>query len=271
MRISHRPAISGPARSGSDMSQKGLGSAIRPPHTGGGALRRHAYEALKGMILSGALHPGERLSEARLSQLIDVSRTPLREALMLLEAEGLVIGRQNSGYSVVHFEPQAIRDLLVAREGLDGYVAEIACRTAGDEDMERLKAVMVDIEEIDRGRSSASPPGTARQLELGLKVHEVIAWSTQNAALQEMTRRLYEQLRVALWLEVLWLDSWADAVEQHRAIVEAVVVRDVPRAVEAAREHVRDSLRNMTRIERLYEERRRHFKLPQRPARRTKF
>jgi DNA-binding GntR family transcriptional regulator len=98
----------------------------------------------------------------------------------------------------------------------------------------------------------------------------VIVSATRNAALQEMTRRLYEQLRVALWLEVLWLDSWADAVEQHRAIVEAVVARDVPRAVEAAREHVRDSLRNMTRIERLYEERRRSFKLPKRPARRAK-
>jgi DNA-binding GntR family transcriptional regulator len=112
--------------------------------------------------------------------------------------------------------------------------------------------------------------GTARQLELGLKVHEVIVAATRNSALQEMTRRLYEQLRVALWLEVLWLDSWGPAVEQHRAIVEAVVARDVPRAVGAAREHVRDSLRNMARIERLYEERRQQFKLPQRPARRTK-
>lgn len=251
------------------MSHKAVSSGIKLPHAGGGALRRHAYEALKGMILSSALHPGERLSEARLSQLLDVSRTPLREALMLLEAEGLVVGRQNSGYSVVHFEPQAIRDLLVAREGLDGYVAEIACRSATDEDLERLKAVMAEIEEADRRQGSASP-ATARQLELGLKVHEVIAATTRNPALQEMTRRLYEQLRAALWLEVLWLDSWADAVEQHRAITEAVVARDVAAAVEAAREHVRDSLRNMARIERLYEERRQGFVLPQRPGRRTK-
>jgi DNA-binding GntR family transcriptional regulator len=85
-----------------------------------------------------------------------------------------------------------------------------------------------------------------------------------------MTRRLYEQLRVALWLEVLWVDSWDDAVEQHREIIEAVIARDVPRAVEAAREHIRDSLRNMARVERLYEERRQRFKLPPRPTRRAK-
>jgi DNA-binding GntR family transcriptional regulator len=251
------------------MSQTHANRQNSLPRAGGGALRRHAYEALKGMILSAAFHPGERLSEVRLSQLIGVSRTPLREALMLLESEGLVIGRQNSGYCVVHFEPEAIRDLLVAREGLDAYAAEVACRTATEGDLERLQAVMAEIDENDQ-RQDGAAPDAARELELGLKVHEVIVAATRNRALQEMTRRLYEQLRVALWLEVLWIDSWDDSVEQHREIVEAVVARDIPRAVEAAREHIRDSLRNMTRIEGLYAERRRRFKLPQRPARRTK-
>ena len=251
------------------MSQNDASPESKPPHAGGGALRRHAYEALKGMILSSAFHPGERLSEVRLSQLIGVSRTPLREALMLLEAEGLVIGRQNSGYCVVHFEPEAIRNLLVAREGLDAYVAEVACRTATDGDLERLKAVMAEIEDTDR-RQDNEHREPARELELGLKVHEVIVSATRNPALQDMTRRLYEQLRVALWLEVLWVDSWDDAVEQHREIIEAVLARDVPRAVEAAREHIRDSLRNMARVERLYEERRQRFKLPARPPRRER-
>lgn len=251
------------------MNSKAVTSEIRLPLAGGGALRRHAYEALKAMILSGALHPGERLSESRLSEGLGVSRTPLREALMILEAEGLVIGRQNSGYAVVHFDPQAICDLLVAREGLDGYAAEVACRFATNDDLARLQAVMAEIDEADRHKDG-TPPDTARQLELGLKVHEVIASATRNPVLQEMTRRLYEQLRAALWLEVLWLDSWADAVEQHRAIVDAVVARDMPRAVRAAREHVRDSLRNMARIESLYEDRRRRFKLPPQPAKRAK-
>lgn len=255
--------------SGPDMSQRNASHQAKPAHAGGGALRRHAHEVLKGMILSATFHPGERLSEVRLSQLIGVSRTPLREALMLLEAEGLVVGRQNSGYSVVHFDPGTIHNLLVAREGLDGYVAEVACRMATEEDLGRLRAVMAEIAESDGQEGSASPE-TARQLELGLKVHEVIVTSTGNPALQEMTRRLYEQLRAALWLEVLWLDSWADAVEQHREIVEAVLARDVPRAVEAAREHVRDSLRNMARVERLYGERRQRFELPPRPTRHQK-
>ncbi|SMF71036.1 DNA-binding transcriptional regulator, GntR family [Tistlia consotensis] len=251
------------------MSENIVGPGARSPHAGGGTLRHHAYESLKGMILSSAFHPGERLSEVRLSQMIGVSRTPLREALMLLEAEGLVIGRPNSGYCVVHFDPEAIRALLVAREGLDGYVAEVACRTATDEDLARVTAVMAEIDELDRRRDGRTLE-TARELELGLRIHEVIAAATRNPALQDMTRRLYERLRVALWLEVLLLDSWDDAVRQHRAIVEAVVARDVPRAVEAARAHVRDSLSNMAGVERLYRERRQRFKLPLRPPERAK-
>ncbi|WP_342643876.1 GntR family transcriptional regulator [Rhodoligotrophos ferricapiens] len=241
----------------------------KAPHTGGGALRRHAYETLKGMILSAAFNPGERLSEIRLSEMIGVSRTPLREALMLLEAEGLVIGKSNSGYSVVHFDPRNIRDLLIAREGLDGYSAEIACRMATEDDFEQLKAVMADIEELAR-RDQAEPVEITRKLELGLKVHEVVAAATKNSVIQDMTRRLYEQLQAALWLEVLWLtSSWDEAIAQHRAIVDAVLARDVPRAVEAAREHVRDSLRNMARIEDIYEGRRHLFKQPAPPSGRS--
>ena len=58
--------------SGPEMSQNDISPDTKRPHAGGGVLRRHAYEALKGMILSSTFHPGERLSEVRLSQLIGV-------------------------------------------------------------------------------------------------------------------------------------------------------------------------------------------------------
>lgn len=222
-------------------------------------MRHQAYQAIKNLILSADLHPGEHLSELRLSELIGVSRTPLREALMLLEAEGLVIGRSNRGYTVVHFDPARVRELLVAREGLDGYAAELACREASKEDIAAIRSTMRQIEALDRKRDPDAP-NTALELRLGLDIHNVIAAATHNATIQEMTRRLYEQLRVGLWLEVLWLDAWDDAVVEHRRIVDAIVARDVPRAVQAARDHVRGSLNNMARIEQLYAERRSLFR-----------
>jgi DNA-binding GntR family transcriptional regulator len=229
---------------------------LRSPAQAGGALRRHAYDLLKQMIVTSEFHPGERLSEVRLANMLGVSRTPLREALMLLEMDGLVVGQPNSGYAVVHFDPAAIRELLVAREGLDAFAAELACRDATDEDLAAVAAVLEEIDALGRRRTRSSAD-TALELELGLKVHETIVAATRNRPLQDMTRRLYEQLRVALWLEVLLTDSWADSVREHRAIVEAVLARDVPRAVAAARDHVRVQQENMARVEDAYAERRR--------------
>lgn len=223
-----------------------------PPRRGGrGTLRKQAYDALREMILSGRLHPGERLSEVRLSTKLGVSRTPLREALMQLETEGLVVGKPNSGYVVIHFDLAAVCDLLVAREGLDGYAAELAAETASDEALEPLRVVMQEIEELNLAKTRA-PGHIARELELGLKVHEVIVAATGNRILEDMTRRIYEQLRLALWLEVLWIDLWGEAVEEHRAIVDAVLARDGKRACAAARRHVRGSLDNMSTIQNVY-------------------
>jgi DNA-binding GntR family transcriptional regulator len=230
---------------------RNVAAAISSGRHGRGTLRRQAYDALREMILSGKLHPGEHLSEVRLSTKLGISRTPLREALMQLDTEGLVVGKPNSGYIVAHFDLARICELLVAREGLDGYAAELAAETASDEALQPLRTVMQEIEELNLAKSRA-PEHIARELELGLKIHEVIVAATGNRVLEDMNRRVYEHLQLALWLEVLWIDLSGEAVEEHRAIVDAVLARDGKRACEAARRHVRCSLNNMSTIQNVY-------------------
>lgn len=221
-----------------------------------GTLRQRAYDTLKTNLLNGNLRPGERLSEARLMREFGLGRTPLREALHQLEKEGLIVGRPNSGYSVVDLDIDAVCDLLVVREGLDAIAAEQAAEAASPADLERLQEVMREIAALDSVHTR-SPEGFAKELELGLKIHEVIVDATGNAALIEMTRRVYDQLRLALWLEVLWIDQWKDAIEEHRAIVDALVARDGERAALAARRHVRASRENMAIIRDVFACRRR--------------
>ncbi|MGI3213264.1 GntR family transcriptional regulator [Roseovarius tibetensis] len=199
-----------------------------------GMLREKAYQTLKQGILHGQLRRGERLSEARLMREFDIGRTPLREALNRLEREGLAVSQPNSGYSVANLDVDAVCDLLVVREGLDALAAEIAVETANEDDMRRLAAVMEEIEALDLVHER-TPDVYARELELGLKVHEVILNMTRNEALQEITQRVYDQLRLALWVEVRWIEQWKLAVEEHRAIVAAVTARDARAAVVAAR------------------------------------
>lgn len=220
-----------------------------------GVLREKAFLTLKDAILQGSLQRGERLSEARLIQEFGIGRTPLREALNRLEREGLVVSQPNSGYSVANLDVDAVCDLLVVREGLDAMAAEIATETASDDELQALARVMEDIYALDRAHER-TPEVYARELELGLEVHEVILSATHNASLIEITRRVYDQLRLALWVEVRWIDQWTMAVAEHRAIVEALLDRDAPRAVAAARAHVRSSWDNMQMIREVSELRR---------------
>ncbi|ETX28631.1 GntR family transcriptional regulator [Roseivivax isoporae] len=212
-----------------------------------GVLREKAFLTLKEAILNGLLQRGERLSEARLIREFEIGRTPLREALNRLEREGLVVSQPNSGYSVANLDIDAVCELLVVREGLDAMAAEIAIETATDADLADLARVMDEIDALDR-RHARTPEVYARELELGLEVHEVILAATRNAALIEITRRVYDQLRLALWVEVRWVDQWTLAVAEHRAIVEAMIARDTPRAIAAARAHVKSSRENMQMI-----------------------
>jgi len=220
-----------------------------------GMLREKAYQTLKQGILHGQLRRGERLSEARLMREFDIGRTPLREALNRLEREGLAVSQPNSGYSVANLDVDAVCDLLVVREGLDALAAEIAVETANEDEMRRLAVVMEDIEALDLVHEK-TPDVYARELELGLKVHEVILNMTRNEALQEITQRVYDQLRLALWVEVRWIDQWKLAVEEHRAIVTALMARDARAAVAAARAHVRSSRENMQIIRQINQVRR---------------
>lgn len=220
-----------------------------------GMLREKAYQSLKTGILHGQLRRGERLSEARLMREFEIGRTPFREALNRLEREGLVVSQPNSGYSVANLDIDAVCDLLVVREGLDALAAEIAVETATEDDMRGLAAVMEEIEALDRVHER-TPEVYARELELGLKVHEVILDMTRNPALREITQRVYDQLRLALWVEVRWIDQWKLAVEEHRAIVTAVMARDAHSAVAAARAHIRSSRDNMQIIRQINQVRR---------------
>jgi len=236
-----------------DASEDLVAGDVRPVR---GTLRKKAYETLKTNILNGHLRRGERLSEVRLMREFKIGRTPVREALNQLEREGLVVSRPNRGYSVTNFDINTVCDLLIVREGLDAIAAEHAAEVASDAELRRLKAVMDEIQALDSTHAQ-SPEVYAKELELGLKIHEVILESTRNEPLIEITRRVYDQLRLALWLEVLWVDVWEDGVSEHRAIVNALLARDGSRAAEAARTHVRSSRENMKIIREVYNSRRR--------------
>ncbi len=145
------------------------------------SVRHTTYDRLKEMILTGRLRPSERLPESRLAERIGVGRTPLREALMKLEEEGLVIGQRNVGYTVVDLNVEAVCDLLVVREALDACAAELACKTATDDDLDAIRDIVAQMAELHKTKKT-TPADVARDLELGIRIHKVIVESTQHRA-----------------------------------------------------------------------------------------
>ncbi|MCJ9750772.1 GntR family transcriptional regulator [Neorhizobium sp. BETTINA12A] len=219
------------------------------------SLREATYSQLKDLILNGQLRPSERLSENNLAKRFGVSRTPLREALMKLEEEGLVVGQRNLGYTVTDLDITGFCNLLVVREALDVCAAKLACEKATDEDLARLRDVIEQMAVL-KVSDNRTPSDAAQNLQLGLHIHRVIAEATKNDALVRATDQIYQQLRLALWLEVLWVDLEHTDFDEHKAIADAILARDPEEAAKAASAHVQSSLKNMSKLERIWHHRR---------------
>ncbi len=95
------------------------------------------YQSLRRMVLLGEIRPNERLVETELASRLQVSRTPVREALQRLASDGLIVSRL-PGWVVYEHSPMEIRDLYEARVALEGYAARLAALRAPGQEVERI-------------------------------------------------------------------------------------------------------------------------------------
>jgi GntR family transcriptional regulator, vanillate catabolism transcriptional regulator len=160
-------------------------------------------ERLREMILSGDLAGDERLMELALSEQMQVSRTPIREALIILAEEGLVQYRPNRGYVVRHFTLDYIMDAYVVRETLEG----LACRLAAERGIDQglRKEIAAILEEGDRILSFGNLKDAYKKplREINDRFHQLIFRAANNAvllqALTTATNIPYSSSRVSHW------------------------------------------------------------------------
>jgi DNA-binding GntR family transcriptional regulator len=241
-------SIAGPALRGSGSGMMD-GSVEKLPTQAarGKTLKEATYGALKAMILIGELAPGSRLTESALAERLKVSRTPLREALNRLERDGLVTNRPRHGCFVAAFDLKTFEESFGIREVLDGYAAEQAAENASAEDKIRLRGILA--------RSQSLVPPAERsmdqmveQLQLGLDLHHVIARASGNDQLADTLTRILDRCHHFVWMELLWLDHWNEAHDEHVEIVDAICGGNAERAAGLARHHVRSSRDDIRRL-----------------------
>src|ERR1700754_1350669 len=128
-----------PATTHSERVQMTLDRAQRPP-AGPVNLTTEVYERLRQAIVAGSIRPNERLIEADLAARLEVSRTPVRESMLRLAGDGLIIAHRR-GWIVREHSAEEIREVYEIRAALEGFAAGLAALRATDEELAGIKAI----------------------------------------------------------------------------------------------------------------------------------
>ncbi len=197
-----------------------------------GDLVSDIYEMVRKEIAAGALRVGDRVTEVDLAERFGVSRTPVRDAISRLEADGLLTNEPRRGLVVTVLSHQQVVELYFMREILEGASARLAAQSASDIELSMLEELsnkeMASLDDIDA------------LLDINRNFHRLMMLAAHNRYLL----RSLSQLTLTMSLLPSLLDSGnraRAAAEEHRAIVKALLARNREDAEEAARQHIRSS------------------------------
>lgn len=178
-----------------------------------------AYQTIRQAILDGEVLPGSRLREEQLATEIGVSRTPVREALRRLLADGLVETVHNTGTFVADLAPDDLLEVFELRAMLEAYVARRAARTISDEQLAELDRLAAEMEALHIG-DAAQNEQFAR---LNTAFHTVILQASRSRWLEPILSRMFGVPLVLLkQFRLKSLVNVARSNRQHREIIEAL-------------------------------------------------
>jgi DNA-binding GntR family transcriptional regulator len=200
--------------------------AVAPP------LPTRVAAEVRAAILAGALAPGVRIKQEALAAELGVSREPVRQALLLLEREGLVRATPRRGAVVAPLDRHAIGDLYELREAVEGLVAaKVAARPAFD------PVPLWDI--VARGRAAARGRSLARLIDLDLEFHMALYEASGNRVMAEVMRGQWSHVRRLMGMTLGGAGYRVQAWDEHAALVEAIARRQPARARAIAARHAR--------------------------------
>lgn len=184
------------------------------------------------MIVNGHLEPGAPLFEPQLGELLEVSRTPVREALKLLAAEGLVELRRNRSAIVARLDNRELADLFELEAGLEGLAAGLAAERRRAADLRRLVMLQERMETCYR-RSDRDG-----YIRVNQEAHRTIVACARNRALTETYGRLMVRLHRARNLSLAIEGRIVEAINEHREILAVLEAGDATAARELMTRHV---------------------------------
>jgi DNA-binding GntR family transcriptional regulator len=206
---------------------------VQPLDTGS-SFRTQAYQALKQAITEMDIydHPGEiRLDERQLSERLGVSRTPIREAMTLLEQEGFVRSMPRRGIFVVRKTKREIVEMITVWAALESMAARLAAEHAPDSEIHALNELFKEFE------SKRPAEHVGEYSEANLAFHKQILRMGGNNLIIEMTDNLFIHMRAIRKLTIGQDNRAERSIIDHRNIIAALEKRDADLAERLVREH----------------------------------
>jgi len=195
-------------------------------------LKNWAYETIKKWILNFDLESGKQVHIESIAAKLGTSRTPIREALVKLESEGLVTAIPRVGFFVTGVTAQDLNKLLELRELLEGYAAEKSVPFFNEEDIKLLvKLQKQAVESVEQGNFT-------KFLEIEVAIHSSIIEHSQNSYLLRIIDSLKDLTYRERLLSVRSIENVRESLNEHKEIIEALRLRNGKLAGQSMRKHI---------------------------------
>lgn len=204
-----------------------------------GSLRIRVFNALENAILNGEYPEGANLTELKLSKDLGVSRTPIREALMQLELEGLVKNIPNKGAVVVGISEKDIDDIYAIRIRIEGLASRLCAENITDEDLKVLEKI-TDLQEFYLFKNNLD-----QLWSLDGDFHKIIYDSSKSRPLRTMLSSFHNYIKRARDLSVKAEGRAEKSVAEHRAILDAIRSKNGELAERLTADHIKNARDNL--------------------------
>ena len=216
-------------------ADKALSGEVSP----GEPLTKSVTNRLRDMIAQDELPAGERIRERALAETLQVSRTPLREALKILATEGLVELFPNRGAVVAKPDPAEVQDLLQVLGVLEALGGELACARASDRDIAEVQALHYEM------LAAYARKDRLAYFKVNQQIHKAIVAISGNASLIETHGRINARLYRVRYRSNSRNTKWDVAIEEHEAILTALRARDGAALSQILRSHLGSTWANV--------------------------
>lgn len=196
-------------------------------------LRDYVFNKLRSAILRDQLPAGTRLVELELSKELGVSRTPVREAVRMLQEEGLVVITPRKGAQVSRITSKDMQEVLEIRASLENLAVELACGRITPDELAALRECCESFSQAVRSDADISEIA-----EKDVAFHDVILRASHNARLIQLLDNFHEQMYRYRLEHIKDIASRQELVREHEEILDAISGRDQDRAIHLMSAHI---------------------------------